>query len=349
MREDTPLNIGIIGGGFMGRRHAEIMRSMPEYTLAGVADPFSTTLADEYGTHAFSDHRQLLESGLDAVIIANPNDAHVSTALDAHDAGVAALIEKPVATSLSELRPLLDASKTGSPLLVGQHRRHHPAIAQARGLIDSGAIGRTVAVNGMWVTRKADAYFDAEWRRQPGGGVVLINAVHDLDLMRALCGEIISVQASFSSSVRGYPVPDTAAVSFEFESGALGTYVCSDVGVSPWTWDQATRDESAFPFNSDASCYYISGTEGSLTFPQLVRHRYNGAADWNHSLSADYLVVESGDSYTRQLRHFHDVVRGLAAPLVTVADAAGTIALLDALQASADSGTRVSVGLVASP
>ncbi len=340
---DDPIQIGIIGGGFMGRRHVESMSALRQFVLAGVADPYSTSLADDYRARAFTDHRDLLQSGIDAVIIANPNDAHVATALDAHAAGVPALVEKPLATNLSALRPLIDAASSGSPLLVGHHRRHHPAIAPARALIDAGAIGRPVAVNGMWITRKADTYFDAAWRRELGGGVVLINAVHDLDLLRVLCGEISAVHATFSSSTRGFPVPDTASVNIEFANGALGTYICSDAAVSPWTWDQATHDEPAFPFNRDASCYFISGTEGSLTFPQLVRHRYDGKGDWNEPLSADYLVVAPGDSYTRQLLHFADVVRGAALPMVSVLDAARTIALLDAVERSSVTGERVSV------
>lgn len=335
------VRIGIIGGGFMGRRHADTIRRVPGTRLAAVADPYSSALADEYGVPSFSTHEALLDHGVDAVIIANPNSAHVATALDAHAAGVPALIEKPLAVSMEDLEPLLRAAESGSPLLVGHHRRHHPAIATAERLISSGALGELVTVNGMWATRKADAYFEPEWRRQPGAGVVLINAVHDLDLLRVLCGEIVGVHARTSSKRRGLPVPDTAAIDFETASGALGTYLCSDSAVSPWSWDFGTQDETAFPYNPASSCYFIAGTEGALTMPQLFLHRYDGAGDWNHALTMDQPAVDSGDSYTRQLEHFARVVRAEEAPRVTVADAGRTLALLDAVLRSGETGLPV--------
>jgi len=341
--ERDRISIGIIGGGFMGRRHAETLSRVPEFELVGVADPFSQSLADERGVAAYDTHEDLLDSGVDAVIIANPNDLHVQTALSAQARGVASLVEKPLATSLDSLKPLQEAARGGSPILVGHHRRHHPALAAAREVIGSGVLGDLVTVNGMWVSRKADAYFEPDWRRAKGAGVVLINAVHDLDLLRALCGEFRSVHARTTARWRGLEVPDTAVVDFETESGALGTYVCSDAAVSPWSWDLATQDEPAFPYNPLSSCYFLAGTRGSLTLPQLLVHSYDGTGDWNHPLSMTVPPVQGADSYTRQLEHFARVIRGEEEPAVTVADAARTIALLDAVVSSAQ--TREAVEL----
>lgn len=341
-----PIRVGIIGAGFMGRRHAEVIGGLPELEVAVVADPFSTVLAADLGVPHYLDYHDLLEhDDVDAVIIANPNDAHVSTALAAFAAEIPCLVEKPISTSLTDVTPILAASRQGgAPILVGHHRRHHPAVKEARALIEAGELGRLVAVNGTWMTLKADAYFEAAWRAQPGAGVIMINAVHDLDILRHICGEISTVQATFSSVVRELEVADTASLSFQFDNGALGTYICSDTAASPYTWDQATTDEPAFPYNPDASCYVIAGTKASLTLPKVARHYYSGPADWNHALSLEYGTTEQGDSFTRQLRHFARVVRGAAEPLVTVEDAARTIALLDAVQQSASGGERVRVG-----
>ena len=338
---DGRIPIGIVGGGFMGRRHAATLARVPEFRLVGVADPFSSELADELGVRAYASHLAMLDDGVDAVIVANPNDQHVSTTLDAHDRGVAVLVEKPLATSREALDPLLVAAQAGSPILVGHHRRHHPVIAAAREIVADGEIGDLVSVNGMWVSRKADAYFEPAWRRAPGAGVVLINAVHDLDLLRVLCGEFVSVHARTTSRWRGLDVPDTAVLDFETRDGALGTYVCSDAAVSPWSWDLGTSDEPAFPFNPLSSCYFLAGTRGSITLPQLLVHHYDGEPSWNEPLSMRVPAVSGSDSYTRQLEHFARVVRAEQAPLVTVADAARTIALLDAVLASAAAGEAV--------
>lgn len=284
-----------------------------------------------------------MDAGLDAVIIANPNDAHVRTTIDAHERGIAALVEKPLSTSSPAMAPLLAIENVGAPVLVGHHRRHHPSVAVAKKLLTDGAIGDVLTINGMWTARKADSYFAPDWRRAPGSGVVLINAVHDLDLFRTLFGEFRSVSAQYSSRTRGLAVPDTATVTFETESGALGTYICSDAAVSPWTWDQATEDEDAFPFRPGAACYFAAGTHGSLTFPTLEVHRHPGVEDWNHSLSAEYVAVSRGDSYTRQLAHFAQVARGEVPPAVLISDVARTMRLMDAVQESAATGLTVQV------
>lgn len=325
----------------MGRRHAETLARSSDFTLVGVADPFSRSLAEARGVEAFARHEDLMDAGLDAVIVANPNDAHVTTTLDAHARGIATLVEKPLSTSSLAMAPLLEIENEGAPVLVGHHRRHHPAVSVAQGAVRDGLIGDVLTVNGMYLAKKADAYFTPDWRRAQGAGVVLINAVHDLDLFRALFGEFKTVRAQYSSRTRGYEIPDTATVAFETASGILGTYVCSDAAVSPWTWDQATQDEDAFPYLPGSTCYFVAGTHGSLSFPTLQVHRHSQNEDWNHPLTAEYLPIPLGDSYTRQLAHFADVARRIAAPAVSISDVAGTMRLMDAVQLSALSGETV--------
>ncbi|WP_063129830.1 Gfo/Idh/MocA family protein [Nocardia fusca] len=341
----SPLRIGIIGAGVMGTKHAEFIDRERNATLVGVADPFSTTLADTVGVPNYSDYHDLLAApDIDAVIIANPNGEHVPTALAAIDAGIPALLEKPVAISANEASVLSTAvDEAGGVVLVGHHRRHHPAVAAAREMIRGGELGRIVAVNGMWLTKKSDQYFEQPWRRTSGAGVMLINLVHDLDLVRYLIGEVTTVQAIASNAARGYEVEDTAAVIVGFDNGAVGTFIVSDTVVAPWGWDQSTQDDPQFPFSPDASSYSIAGTEGSLTFPQLGHYYHDGESNWNLPLSRRFRAIASGDSYTGQLRHFIDVARGTAAPIVTVDDAAATLNVIESAHRSAETGALVAV------
>ncbi|MBT1003099.1 Gfo/Idh/MocA family oxidoreductase [Paenarthrobacter sp. DKR-5] len=345
MASTQPLKIGIIGAGIMGRAHAGFLAREEQTELAAVADPYTTALAEDAGVPHFTDHRQLLRmEKLDAVIVANPNAFHVSTAVDCLDAGVPVLLEKPAAASYAEAADLVAAAgRSSTPLLVGHHRRHHPAVRAARRLIGDGGLGRIVAVNGMWLTKKADSYFDQVWRREPGAGVMLINLVHDLDLIRHLCGEIVSIQARTSNSVRGFDVEDTAGVVFETESGALGSFIASDAATAPWGWDQATEDDPTYPYNPTSFCYSIAGTEASLSFPQLGRYYHEGPSDWTRPLSLRFEAKEAGDSYTNQLRHFAAVIRREAAPAVTAADAARTLAVVEAAARAAAEGCTVRV------
>lgn len=329
----------------MGTKHAEFIAREPNATLVAVADPYSATLAETAGVTSYTDYHELLAApDVDAVIIANPNGEHVPTALAAIDARIPALLEKPVAISVDEASLLSSAvAASDGVILVGHHRRHHPAVAVARGMISAGELGRIVAVNGLWLTKKSDEYFEQSWRRTSGAGVVLINLVHDLDLVRYLIGEITTVQATFSNAVRGYEVEDTAAVIVGFDNGAIGTFIASDTVVAPWGWDQSTQDDPQFPFNPDTISYSIAGTEGSLAFPQLGHYYHDGESNWTRPLSRRYRATETGDSFTRQLRHFIDVARGTAAPLVTVDDAVATLNVVESAHRSAETGALIDV------
>lgn len=341
--DPNPLRIAIIGGGVMGGQHAGFIARELNATLVGVADPFSTKLAEAAGVPHFFDYHELLAApGVDAVIIASPNGEHVSTALAAIEAKIPALLEKPVAISVAEASVLSSAvDASNGVILVGHHRRHHPAVAAAREMIATGELGRIVAINGMWLTKKSDEYFAQSWHRESGAGVMLINLVHDLDLVRHLVGEIATVQATASNAVRGYEVEDTAAVIVGFDNGAIGTFIASDTVVAPWGWDQSTQDDPQFPFNPDVSSYSIAGTQGSLAFPQLGHYYHDGKSDWHQPLSRRFRATADADSYTRQLRHFIDVARGTAAPMVTVDDATATLNVIEAAHKSAETGALI--------
>jgi predicted dehydrogenase len=338
------VRIGLIGAGFMGRRHAELIAAHPDTRLVGVADPVDGRVAATYGVEAYSTQAELLEAvGVDAVVIANPNALHVDTAIEALHAGIAVLVEKPVAVDYADaVRLVAEVDAVGGRLLVGHHSRHHPAIAAARQVLASGRLGALVAVSGMWAARKHGQYFDEPWHRSKGAGVMLINLVHDLDLLRHLCGEVRSIQALVSSHARGLDVEDTVAVNLEFENGAIGSFLATDAAASPWGWDQATTDSDDFPYIPQSPAYFLAGTTGSLSLPDLAHFGYagDGEGEWRRPLSRTFVASDRGDSYTRQLRHFVDVVRG-ADPIVSATDAAGTLALIEAAQLSAERNATI--------
>lgn len=337
-----PLRIALIGAGTMGRQHAGQIANEPGATLVAIADPYSDKLAAEYAIEHFSDHRTMLETVRpDAVIIANPNDLHVDTSLDCLASGIPALLEKPVACSREDAGRLVTAQKaSGTAILVGHHRRHNPVSASAKAIIDSGRLGRLATVTAMWQTVKPDDYFDMTWRRQPGAGVILINLVHDLDLMRHLCGEIAAVHAVTNNALRGLEVEDSAIIQLEFTNGALGSITGSDAAISPWGWDQNVDEVPTFAKHLDQSCYFLTGSEGALSIPHLQLWRYPDQRGWQHSLDCQTQPIPEGSAQQRQLRHFLDVARGHAEPLVSVADAARTLAVIDAIHAAAESGQR---------
>ena len=166
---------------------------------------------------------------------------HVENGLDVIAAGVPALVEKPLADSVAEATRLVDAAeRAGVPLMTGHHRRHNPLIQAAKQAIDGGRLGQVVSVQGTCWFYKPDDYFDIPWRREKGAGPVFLNLIHDVDLFRYLCGDVVEVQAMESNALRGNAVEETAVILLRFASGVLVTVNVSDKVVSPWSWEFTT-------------------------------------------------------------------------------------------------------------
>ncbi len=333
--------IAIIGAGVMGKKHAQTIVKHPDTKLVAICDPFSDTMAQEFNVPNYKDLDDLLNTmALDGVVIANPNRFHVSTAIQCMQHGVTCLLEKPLALNTTEALTLIEAQQSlDVPILVGHHRRHNKIIQQAKAIIDAGTLGEINTFNALWSVYKPDSYFDIEWHRVAGAGVLAINLVHDLDLMRYLNGEIESVQAMTSNKNRKLEVEDSISILVRFKNGALGTLLASDAAVSPWGWDQNTEEnKTSFAVSPDQDCYFISGSEGALSVPNL--EYWNYPKDQNKSWSTPLIKnkIEPNkeeDVYIRQLTHFVDVMNGIAEPISSPQDAIHNIQLLECIELAA--------------
>ena len=242
---------------------------------------------------------------------------------------------------MAEARQLADAvARTGVPVLVGHHRRHNPINQRARALIEGGQLGRIVSATALATFLKPDPYFDVAWRRQAGGGPILINLIHDIDMLRFLLGEVTEVQAMDSRAVRNFEVEDTAAAVLRFASGALATVIVSDAATSPWCWDMCAGEQGQYP-RQDVASHQIMGTHGSLSLPDLGLWQYRGQRGWHDELSHEETRVHVADPYTRQLEHFAAVIAGQAQPLCSALDGLRTLAATLAVHDAAVSGQSV--------
>jgi predicted dehydrogenase len=215
-------------------------------------------------------------------------------------------------------------------------------MAAAREVIASGALGRLVAVQGGALFHKPASYFgDAPWRRQAGGGPILNNLVHELDNLRLLAGEIDAVQAIASNARRGHAVEDTVAITLRFASGALGSFLLSDVAASTRSWEQTSGENPAYAHDAHEACYLVCGDRGTLAVPTLRLQTVTGEASWFEPLAERSVAAAAGDPLQRQLQHFAAVVRRTEAPLVTVRDAARTLQATLAVARAAASGRLV--------
>ncbi|WP_062235265.1 Gfo/Idh/MocA family protein [Aureimonas sp. N4] len=335
-----------MGAGLIGRRHIQHVSAEPQAELVAVVDPTDAgrRVAAETGAPWASSLRELLATERpDGVIIATPNQVHVENALEAVAAGIPVLVEKPIADDLAEGERLVAAAeRAGVPLLVGHHRRHNPIMRAASEIVASGRLGRIVAVSALFWLYKPDDYFDMPWRREPGAGPVFLNLIHDVDNLRALLGEVVSVQAVESNTVRGHPVEDTAAIILQFASGALATISVCDTAVAPWSWEMTTGENPAYP-QADEACYLIAGTHGSLSLPQLDIWSNAGPRSWWEPLQRERIGIAPKDPLVLQIRHFVDVIRGDAAPLVSGREGLRTLEVVSAIKRAAETGERVTL------
>jgi len=337
----NPIKLAVVGAGLIGQKHLEILRASSECELVAVCDahPSGAAIAAKYGVPFYSDYATLLiEHVLDGVIIATPTNTHAPVAIACARQGIHILVEKPITSTLAEARELLAvAEASGVQLLVGHHRRHNPLVQQARTIVQSGEIGQLVGVTAMFALLKPADYFDVVWRTQPGGGPILTNLIHDIDSLRFICGEIQSVFAVTSSKTRGFAVEDTASLSLHFANGALGSVLVSDATPSPWSYELTSGENPSYP-TTGQDCYFFVGTGGSLAFPSMTGWRYpqGQAPGWYQPLERHrWTTPEPADPLSEQLAHFCRVIRGEEAPLVSGDEGLRTLAVAQAVLASA--------------
>ena len=199
------VRLGVVGAGLVGQRHIDVVVANPELELVGIVEPGDAAVrtAQSAGCRLYESLETLLDDGKpDGVIIATPNSLHVEQALLCVQANTPVLVEKPIAVSSSEAAKLVVAAeKADVPILVGHHRRHNPIIKRAKDIVVSGGIGDVRAVQGTCWFYKPDHYFEeSPWRKENGAGPIAVNLVHDVDLIRHLVGEVVSVHAHGDSS-----------------------------------------------------------------------------------------------------------------------------------------------------
>ena len=185
MTAHAPLRVGLAGLGSMGRNHLRNLAAREDVTLAAVADPAEETLAtavDQTGARGYTDPLDMLdEERLDAIVIAAPTTLHHRIALQAIERGVAALVEKPLATTVAEGRALVEAAERRGVLLQAGHiERFNPAVVALGERLRAGALSRVFSIK----TLRAGP-FPARIRDV---GVAVDLATHDVDIMCHLAG-----------------------------------------------------------------------------------------------------------------------------------------------------------------
>ena len=172
-------------------------------------------------------------------------------------------------------------------------------------------------------------------------GPVLTNLIHEIDTLRYICGEVASISAEVSHDVMGFEKEDAATMVLKFRNGALATFLMSDRTPSPWIWEFATGETTAYP-RSGQNVVRFMGTTGALEFPNLVLwHHGDKTPDWNHAIKQDEVPHKLGSAFISQIAHFCAVISGHEDPVITARDATESLKVTLAVFEAARTGNRI--------
>ena len=345
------MEIVVVGPGLIGKTHIQLIQENPLCHLAALVAPDKPKHHEYARSLSAPLHYSLQEClksrHVDGVIIASPNLFHAEQAIECIEAGVAVLVEKPFTDNLANgHRVLALAEQRQAKVLVGHHRAHSPILAHARSAIKAGRLGQLVSVMGSAQFHKPDHYFEAgPWRKEPGGGPILINLIHEIGNLRSLCGEIHAVQAVASSKIRGFKVEDTVGINLLFKNGVIGTFLLSDTAATAKSWEQTSGENPSYPRSADDDCYTICGTMGSLSVPTMrLMHYSNGTTpSWWTPFSQETLDIERRNPLQCQLEHFLDVIAGKTHPLVSARDGFRNLQIVEAVRQSTQNNQLIEV------
>ena len=223
-------NFGIIGTGMIADIHAKAIQNIDNATLVGVcsSDPLKARkFAEKYKLEAFANYEEMLQSeDIDIVTVATPSGHHMEPAIQAARCGKHVICEKPLDISLERIEKMIEAHKEAGTSLGGIFNyRFNDAVAILKNAIDQGRFGNIsyASVHVPWW--RSDEYYSSSWRgtwKLDGGGALMNQSIHMIDLLQYLMGPIDSLHAYIATRGHDIEVEDTATAIVKFRNKALG-------------------------------------------------------------------------------------------------------------------------------
>lgn len=339
MRE---FGFAIVGCGVIAPFHARSIDELPNAHLVAVVDTVEERAAaqgEEFGVDYYTDlEAALARRDVDVVTVCVPSGLHAAVGMKAAAAGKHLVIEKPIEVSLESADALLAAARhAGVKLTVISQHRFDDGIQELRGLIEAGRLGRLVLGDAIVKWYRTQEYYDSgDWRgtwELDGGGSLMNQGVHYVDVLRWLMGPVERVFARTSTACHEIEVEDIALALLRFRNGGVGVLEVS-TAVYPGFGDRIE----------------ISGTEGTViveqgrTVARLLADEQHDVGERGTKLSARREAEPSAASdpaaimhipHRRQLADFLDAIEHGREPLVTGEEARQTLELILAVYLSA--------------
>ncbi len=235
------LKFGIIGCGVIGPTHATAIAAVPEAQLVAVTDldpARAQSLAEKHGATPYTDIEEMLDRAeLDVVDVCTPSGLHGEHACRVMRSGRHVIVEKPMEITSPAMDQMLRVQEeTGVKLAVISQHRFDAASQQAHDLVTEGALGRLVLGNAHVPWWRAQTYYDSgAWRgtwKLDGGGVLMNQSIHSIDLLQWMMGPVCGVHAYTDTLAHRMETEDVAVAVLRFASGALGT-IAATTGAYP--------------------------------------------------------------------------------------------------------------------
>jgi predicted dehydrogenase len=352
---------GIIGCGKVGQIHARALAGLAESELVAVCDSQGERARDfaaRYGARAFEDSGVMLaQAGLEAVCICTPHPLHREAALLAARAGVHVLVEKPMAASLADCDAMIAAAwESGVQLGVISQRRFYEPVMRLKAAIDAGKVGPPVLGTVLMLSWRDEAYYRSDpWRGRldtEGGGVLVNQAPHHLDLLRWFMGPVQQVTGACANLNHPYiEVEDTALAILRFRSGALGSILTS-LSQRPGIYTKLHvhgENGASVGVETDTGATFVAGMTGVVDPPLNDLWTIPGEEALLSGFQAEdrerFAAVDPAYHYhALQIRDFLCAARDGREPMVTAADGRAVVELFTAIYRSSQSGMPVDLG-----
>jgi len=344
-------NIAILGCGKVAHLHAKAVQNLKNARLAGVWSRTPKTaimFAAQYGTTFYAEITDLVKrEKIDLVIVCTPHPFHLQPVLEAVKAGANILVEKPLASTLEDSDKMIDAcKKAGVKLGVISQRRWYEPVKRVKDAIEAGKIGRPVFGTINMLGWRNKNYYDAdEWRgtwKMEGGGVLVNQAPHQLDILLWFMGEIDEVFGLWTNLNHPYiEVDDTAVAIVKFKNGGIGNIIVSN-SQKPGIYGKVHvhgENGASVGVQTDGGAMFIAGVPGYIEPPLndiwTIDGEENLLEKWKDADSAHFNSIDPMVYYMeRQIEDFLRAIENNTSPLVTGEDGRRTVELFTAIYRS---------------
>lgn len=359
-------NISIAGCGKVAHLHAAAISGIQNARLAGVWSRTTATakeFAARYNTRAYDDiAHMVLENNTDLVIISTPHPFHKQPAVEAAEAGANILVEKPLSSDLRDCEAIINACKVRYVKLgVVSQRRWYPPVMRVRRAIDDGKLGKPVLATVTMLGWRDRAYYEAdEWRGKwatEGGGVLVNQAPHQLDILLWMMGEVDEVYGLWRNLNHPYiEVEDTALAIIKFKSGAIGNIILSN-SQKPGIYGKVHihgENGASAGVQTDGGAMFIAGMTGVAEPPindiWTIPGEEKLLRKWQNEDTRAFKTCDPAVYYIRrQIEDFLNAIASDHDPLVTGEAGRRTVELFSAIYRSNRDNAPVKLPLKPEP